>query len=182
MMRQPGRSRVAWVVIVTIAVTLLVAARNGRSGVELVRPDATRWTQQVARIDAALAAGSVQAANQAWYDAHTTALASGSWEAMLASGDASLRIGRAAATRETQARARQAYLLALFRARGQRSVEGVLQAVDAFARLGDDEPAAYGLEVARELLSRQPEPGPEARLHEVRAQLLARRLQANRRD
>jgi len=181
MMRQPGGSRwVVPVVVVTLAVATLVAAGHGRSGMELARPDAMQWTEHVAKVDAALAAGSVPAAGRAWYDAHAAALGSGSWEAMLESGHASLRVGRAAATREAEARARQAYLLALFRARGQESVEGVLQAADAFAQLGDDEPVAYGLEIARALLSRRPDPGAEARLSAAKAQLLARRLQVNR--
>jgi hypothetical protein len=54
-----------------------------------------------------------------------------------------------------------------------------VQASDAFAQLGDDEPVAYGLEIARGLLSRHPDPGAEARLDAARAQLLARRLQVH---
>lgn len=183
MMRQPhGPGWMVPVVVVALVVASLVAVGHGRSGMRMGRPDAIPWTEHVAKVDAALAAGSVPAAVRAWHDAHATALASGSWEAMLESGHASLRIGRAAGTRGAQARARHAYLLALFRARNQQSVDGVLQAADAFAQLGDDEPVAYGLEIARGLLSRQPDPGAEARLRAARAQLVARRLQVNRRE
>ena len=53
-----------------------------------------------------------------------------------------------------KASARANYLFALFRARDQRSLDGVLQAADAFSRLGDASVVRQALVVARDLAGR----------------------------
>jgi hypothetical protein len=57
------------------------------------------------------------------------------------------------AERFYDARARQAYLVALFRARHERSVEGVLRVADAFGALGDVEVVKRCQRVAHRLLA-----------------------------
>jgi hypothetical protein len=75
-----------------------------------------------------------------------------SWEGMLAAGRASLstpddvRGGLGA-----RARARSAFLEALFRARDARSLDGVLAVTGEFAQLGDRDVVAHGLEMGRRL-------------------------------
>jgi hypothetical protein len=71
---------------------------------------------------------------------------------MLDLGDASLRIGEGGNSPSTaQAKARTAYLAALFRAREQGSVAGALRAAEAFAMLGDWEVVEQCVRVAEEL-------------------------------
>lgn len=123
--------------------TCLVLAACGRSGGES-RPGTGAgelpWAPHLRALDEALVQRKVLAAEQAWYGAYTAALGSRGWEGMLAAGDAALRIGRVAGLRKPyEARARETYLSALFRARAQRSVEGVLRVAEAFSMLGDRE-------------------------------------------
>jgi hypothetical protein len=61
---------------------------------------------------------------------------------MLAVGDARLRIDQSTGPGNTAvAKAREAYLAALFRARQEGSLEGVIRAAEAFDALGDVEVA-----------------------------------------
>jgi hypothetical protein len=169
------------VVVVAIAVLSLVGLRHARPGTAAGRLEPIPWTAHLPSVDGALAAGDVKAAVRAWHTAHAAALASGSWEGMIEAGDAYLRIGRAAGARTpAEAKARQAYLVALFRARAQRSLDGVLRAADAFAQLGDDEVVAQGIAVARALAARHRDAAADARLGEAQPRLAARLLEAKR--
>jgi hypothetical protein len=118
----------------------------------------TPWTPHVRALDDARAEKDADTAVRAWRGARQAALASRRWEALLDTGDATLRLAevpawRAAAT----ARARELYLAAFFRARDEGSVLGIRRTADAFARLGDTQVAEQCLRAAREL------PAPEAR-------------------
>ena len=81
-------------------------------------------------VNEALARGDRAAAEWAWRDAWGAALGARRWEGMAAVGALALRMGELS-------RAREAFLIALFRARDQRSVSGVLRAEEAFEALGD---------------------------------------------
>jgi hypothetical protein len=135
----------------------------------LRRPDgsSTRaWTSHLERIDAALVAQDISLAERAWLQGYQQALGSRRWEGMVEAGDAALRIGANAKSRRLAApRARQAYLTALVRARGQRSVDGVVRTAEAFARLGDREVVEQALRIARDLAGTDPE--AEARVRAV---------------
>jgi hypothetical protein len=61
------------------------------------------------------------------------------------------RIGDAARARGDAAGARRAYLTALFRARGERSLVGVLSAAEGFKALGDREVVEHALRIAASL-------------------------------
>jgi len=125
------------------------------------RPDDARsgaWTAPLQRVDEALATGDIGLAERAWHDAYGQALGSRRWEGMVEAGDAALRIRAVAkAQRLAAPTARQAYLTALMRARGQGSVDGVLRTAEAFARLGDGEVVEQALQVARDLGGVHPE-------------------------
>ena len=125
------------------------------------RPDDPRsraWTAPLQRMDEALAAGDIRLAERAWHDAYGQALGGRHWEGMVEAGDATLRIRAVAkAQRLAAPTARQAYLTALVRARGQGSVDGVLRTAEAFARLGDGEVVEQALRVARDLGGVHPE-------------------------
>ena len=108
---------------------------------------------KLAVMDAAIATADLSRAVFAWRDAYGIALGSRSWEAMLAVGDAAMRIDRASSPRAEvptgfRAEARQAYLRALFDARAAGSSEGMRRAADAFAALGDAEMAERGYAMA----------------------------------
>jgi hypothetical protein len=101
--------------------------------------------ERVHAVDEAIVRGHVSGAIYQWRDAYGVALGTRRWDAMADMGDAASRIDRlgpAGAPRTTfRAEARQAYLLALFRARDASSGDGIERVADAFAALGDGEMA-----------------------------------------
>jgi hypothetical protein len=123
-----------------------VSPRRGDDG-ELAQ--GVLWTGRLRSVDRALADGNVMAAETAWQEARRHALRSRGWEAMLDLGDASRRIGqRGGFPGSAEAKARTAYLTALFRARDRGSLDGALRAAEAFTSLGDWEVAALCARVA----------------------------------
>ncbi len=133
------------------------------------------WTAPLHEVDDALAAKNSSAALAALHVAYLTALGSRGWEGMIAVGNAALRVGEAMSDRRRfAAKARLAYRSALFRARHLRSLEGVLQAGDAFNALGDANVAQQCLEVARGLTAGDPE--REARVQAFEEQLRDRAM------
>ncbi len=133
-----------------------VSPRRGDRG-ELAHGDA--WTGRLRSINQALTEGDLFAAETAWQEARRQALVTRGWEAMLDLGDASRRIGRHGGFPGTaEAKARQAYLAALFRARDRGSMDGSLRVAQAFASLGDWEVAALCVRVADELGSHGRDP------------------------
>ena len=128
---------------------------------------AAPWIVHVRQVDEALAKRDLRAAERAWQDAYTAALGSRRWEGMLEAGDAARRIGQATnAQKAGDARARQAYLTALFRARTAASLDGVLRAAEAFSALGDREVVAQCIRIAERLAA-------ERRDAQARDQVLA---------
>jgi len=107
------------------------------------------WSTSLAAVSDALAAKNVGAADRAWRDAYGAALGSRTWVGMAEVGDAALRIGDVARLRKPyEAKARQAYLTALFRARSQGSLNGVLRIAQAFEALGDREVVEQCIRIA----------------------------------
>jgi len=106
-------------------------------------------------------------------DAYGAALASRSWEGMIAVGDAILATERAPGNAAgARMNARQAYLTALIRARRDRSVEGALRSAAAFRALGDRDAVEQCLHVAA-LLATRDAPATQ-RVHEARQRWAAR--------
>ena len=117
------------------------------------------WEQRMERVEAALVSRDLRAAHEtmrdAERDAHAAAVGNHAWEPLLRVGDAQQRVEQASGFATLgKERAHANYLAALFRAREQRSLDGVLQAADAFARLGDEARVEQALVVARELAGR----------------------------
>lgn len=139
-----------------IAAGLLVALL---AGLEVMTSNATPmakvqrpWEPHLSTVEQTVADGNVTAALGAWHEAYLAARATRSWEGMLAVGDMYLRIGHVTASRRpAEATARELYLAALFRARHERSLDGVLRATEAFAHLGDREVARQALHIAVDL-------------------------------
>jgi hypothetical protein len=148
------------------AVALLSAAAFGPATIAgfTVRESASvdaglSWKDYLDVVDEALMRGDFSDAVRSWQDAYSVARASRRWEALLAAGDAFVRIGEASGRPEgARPNARYAYMAALAQAERQRSVDGVLAIGRAFAAIGDPEVAAYCERIAAAL-----PPAPERR-------------------
>ena len=101
---------------------------------------AASWRGHLRAVDRALGQSDVDGARRAWENAHLAAVESHSWEGLILTGHACLRIGRASGARQAaEPTARRAYFAALYRACRESSFEGILRAAEAFADLGDRE-------------------------------------------
>jgi hypothetical protein len=141
-----------WVVggVATLLIGTTVAAQG--DGTASARRGS--WTAPLQAVERALAAREVGEAEQAWREAYVAAVGSWRWEGPLDVGDAALRIGAVTGLHQAAAaRARNLYLTALFRARQQSALDGVLQTAEAFARLGDRDNVAQCLRMAEALAS-----------------------------
>jgi len=147
--------------ISVIAVAVVMSAAGAaildhRSSGAPIEPRVT-WKQHVERVDAALASHDLRMAREGARDAYAAAVTSHRWEPLLYVGDAQRRVEQVSGfVMLGKASARANYLSALFRARDQRSLDGVLQAADAFSRLGDASVVRQALVVARDVAGRDP--------------------------
>ena len=114
--------------------------------------DDSLWRAYLDVIDRELAQGHVDVAVRAWHDAYGAALASRSWESMIAVGDAFMAIGRASGIPgSARMNAREAYLTALIRARRDGSVDGLIRTAEAFRGLADRPIVEQCLHIATQL-------------------------------
>ena len=165
-------NRIQWagfgVVIVAIlaVITVVVSTRQAPGSMSSRGRDtsAESWAAHLASVDRALEDRDLGMANRRWRDAYGIALRSQQWEPMITAGEAARRIGQVSGDRRSfDAETRQCYLTALFRARAQRSLEGVLLAADAFEELGDVAVAKGAHRMAEGLVPQEPgEEIPEA--------------------
>jgi len=118
-------------------------------------PTPTSTTERITAIGEAVQRGDLAAARAAWHDAYRSLRRTRDWQGMAALGDTALGIAGASGARQPwEGDARQAYLGALFRARAEASLDGVLRATDAFATLGDRDVAEEGLRIAESIALR----------------------------
>lgn len=144
----------------------LVLALAGHAGG--VAPEAP-WMPASEQVETALARKEYSAALRAANEAYTLALGSERWEGMVSSGDLYRRIGQVTGLRVSfDAKAREAYQKALFRARQQASIEGVLRVVEGYAALGDDKMVVLGLRLADRLAVGSPEAQADVRTFRTR--------------
>jgi hypothetical protein len=159
-------------IYVVLATATLVAALEvtaARGGDPTPKPR-TPWLAPLETMNQAIERGDPTAAEMARHEAYRAAIASRRWEALLDVGDAALRIGEATRSRQAlEPEARRLYLSALFRARSERSLDGVLRATESFARLGDRDVVAQGLHIARGLAGSDPEAQARVRLVDDRS-------------
>jgi hypothetical protein len=96
------------------------------------------WTTHLETMDTAITASNASAAVLAWRHAYAAALDQPGWRGLVDVAGAALRIGVIPGFRKAaESRARESYWTALFRARRQGSLNGVLDAAEAFGTLGD---------------------------------------------
>src|SRR5436853_6333958 len=130
------------------------------------------WTAHIQAMNRALADNNPGEAVRAWRQAYSAALSHPGWLGLLTVAAASLRLDAfPGLARGATARARETYWIAFFRARQQRSLNGVLHAAEAFSLLGDRSTVEQCMRVAEGLASRA---GDAEELDRVR--LIASRL------
>jgi len=138
------------------------------------------WKARLQRVDDALARNDLADAEMLWREAYAAALKSRHWEGMVAVGDVYRRLGERAGFHKTSdAKARETYLAALFRARSQESLEGVLRAAQGFADLGDHDIVEQCIRVARGVAARSRDPRAEDRVRIFAERWAARALEAD---
>jgi hypothetical protein len=122
------------------------------------------WRAYLDLVEKELEHGHLDVAVRIWQDAYGAALGSGSWESMIAVGDAFVAIGRASGSPAgARMNAREAYLTALIRARRDRSVDGALRTAEAFRQIDDRAVVEQCFHVAAQLAA-----GDEHALQRVR--------------
>ena len=98
----------------------------------------TPWTAHLDAMDTAIAANNASAAVLSWRHAYAAALDQPGWRGLVDVAGAALRIGSIPGFKKAaESRARESYWTALFRARRQGSLNGVLDTAEAFGALGD---------------------------------------------
>jgi hypothetical protein len=101
-------------------------------------PTVTPWTAHLEAMDAAIAGNNASAAVLSWRHAYAAALDQPGWRGLVDVAGAALRIGTIPGFKKAaESRARESYWTALFRARRQGSLNGVLDTAEAFGTLGD---------------------------------------------
>lgn len=112
------------------------------------------WTAHIQAMNLALSENNPGDSVRAWRQAYSSALSHPGWLGLLTVAAASLRLGAfPGLARGAAARARETYWIAFFRARQQRSLNGVLHAAEAFGRLGDRSTVEQCMRVAEGLAS-----------------------------
>jgi hypothetical protein len=130
------------------------------------------WNDAIDQVNRAITKDDASGALRAWYDAYASARGTGTWLPLVEVGDAALRIGHATGSpREAAARARDAYLIALFRARRDRDVDGLLRIAESFAALGDNEVTLQCLAIADRVVARYGDGHARERLRETTERL-----------
>jgi hypothetical protein len=123
------------------------------------------WQGRLLKVEQAMAAGSFAVAELLWREAYAAALKSRHWEGVVAAGDTYRALGARAGFRGAAvAKARQAYLTALFRARSEGSLAGVLITAERYAELGDREVVEQCIRVARKVAAQSRDPYAEEHL------------------
>jgi len=150
----------------TVGPMLLAASVRDSLADHAIGTDAQlAWQARLLKVEQAMASGDFAAAESLWREAYAAALKSRHWEGLVAAGDSYRALGAKAGFRETSiAKARQAYLTALFRARSEGSLAGVLIAAERFAELGDREVVEQCLRVARQVAAQSRDPYSEEHL------------------
>ena len=98
----------------------------------------TPWTAHLQAMDTAITVNNASAAVLAWRHAYAAALDQPGWRGLVDVAGAALRIGAIPGFKKAaESRARESYWTALFRARRQGSLNGVLDTAEAFGTLGD---------------------------------------------
>jgi hypothetical protein len=148
-----------------LSLVIVTTAMMDATAVKAMIVADTPWHVHAGKANAALEADDLGTATYHWREAYVAAVASRRWQGMVEVGDLHRRIGaRGGFSGAAAARARECYLTALLRARAEGSIDGVLQATDAFLEIGDDAVVSQGLQIARAVATRDPDPRARERV------------------
>ena len=163
MTRQTRTAIVVGAAVIAMLMGLeMVAQASARRAAQM---EPASWGTYIDRVDEALTARDISHAEVAAHDAYTSALVSHGWDGLIAAGDAYRRIADVSGFQSAdRAKARQAYLSAFFRARNEKSVDGVARSAQAFTELGDRQVAAQCLRAARRLVMSSNDPHARERV------------------
>jgi hypothetical protein len=187
-MKTPWSERWSWQFVLAVgamlALMLLVGAVSDALANHAVAPGAQiAWQAQLDRMEEAVARHDLAQAVLIWREAYAAALRSRHWEGLVAVGDAYRRLGALGGFQtDSEAKARQIYLAALFRARQDGSLDGALRVAEAFAELGDTDVVARCLKVARILATQAHDAHGEERIRAFAARWDARTLEVETRN
>jgi hypothetical protein len=140
------------------------------------RPDEAGppWAPYLLAVGEALSSGDAKGALRALQDADRCALATGKWEGMVEVGDAYLRVADASRARKMfVSHAHQNYLAALYCARQQSSIDGVLHTAARFASLGDRESTDQCLLIAEGMAETANDTGARDRVRRLAARMMS---------
>jgi hypothetical protein len=138
------------------------------------------WGEHLHAMEVAIAGNNASATVLAWRTAYATALEQPGWRGLVDVADAALRIGTIPGFRRAaESRARESYWTALFRARRQGSLNGVLEIAEAFAGLGDGAMVEQCLRIAERLAALSADTAAAERVRTVAGELAQRQLVAD---
>jgi len=181
-LRPSHRSRALLIVLVSaLCLTLSPVMASDVAGDHALGTEAqTAWREHLLRVADALARNDLEVAQLAWREAYAAALKARHWEGLVAVGDAYRLVGERGRYRKTsEAKARQTYLTALFRARTEGSLEGVLRVAERFAELGDREVVEQCIGAARTAAVKAKDPRAEERVRAFTERWAARALEVD---
>lgn len=141
------------------------------------------WKAHLDHVEEALSRNDLTRAGTLWREAYAAALRSRHWEGLVAVADVYRRLGALADFRRAaEAKARETYLAALFRARQEGSLDGVLRVAEVFADLGDREVVERCIDIARATAAQARDARGEDRVRVFVERWAARRLEVERQN
>lgn len=141
------------------------------------------WSHHLDAMDTAVGASNANAAVLAWRHAYSAALDQPGWRGLVEVAGAALRIAAIPGFRKAaESRARESYWTALFRARRQGSLNGVLDAAEAFGTLGDRVMVEQCIRIAERLALLTGDADAADRVHRLAADLAQRYIEVDRPD
>ena len=167
-----------------IALMLLVAiVSEVIAGHAVATESQIAWKGHLDKVEEALSRNDLTQAAMLWREAYTAALRSRHWEGMVAVADAYRRLGGLAGFgRASEAKARQIYLAALFRARQEGSLDGVLRVAEGFADLGDRTVVDRCIDIARSVAVQARDARGEQRVRVFTERWAARKLEVEKQN
>ena len=139
------------------------------------------WTSHLEAMDTAITTSNASGAVLAWRHAYAAALDQPGWRGLVDVAGAALRIGAIPGFRKAaESRARESYWTALFRARRQGSLNGVLDAAEAFGTLGDRVMVEQCIRIAERLTLLTGDADAAARVRILAAGLAQRYVEVER--
>jgi hypothetical protein len=138
------------------------------------------WRQHLREMEDAIVTGQAAAAVRAWHRAHAAVIDEPGWQPIVRVAEAAQRIGAIPGfARAAEARARETYWIALFRAHREGSLAGVLETAEGFGVLGDRNMVEQCIRIAEGLATRAGhESGRASDVRSVAADLLRRHIEA----